>query len=170
MYAWNDLCGSREIGVKSQAMCTATGFFPLLPRMGAPVLVTDGGATCGERAGRNALAAVEDLSFSSVQPVRLVWIPRNRSKTTSDVYRSGRLPAAPPHGCLCPCHGRRCYLQGVDTDCMIMSLQAVKGRMMPAAGLRFLCCVSHDIESATIRATIPRKTGGRQPNWKMQSS
>ena len=48
MYAWNDLCGSREIGVKSQAMCTAAGFFPLLPRMGAPVLVTDGGATCGE--------------------------------------------------------------------------------------------------------------------------
>ena len=47
MYAWSDLCGSREIGVKSQAMCTAAGFFPLLPRMGAPVLVTDGGATCG---------------------------------------------------------------------------------------------------------------------------
>ena len=47
MYAWNDLCGSREIGVKSQAMCTAAGFSPLLPRMGVSVLVTDGGATCG---------------------------------------------------------------------------------------------------------------------------
>jgi len=33
--------------------------------------------------------------------------------------------------------------------CMKMSLQAVKGRMMPSAGLRFLCCDSHDIESAT---------------------
>ena len=57
MYAWNDLCGSREIGVKSQAMCTAAGFFPLLPRMGALVLVTDGGATCGEwtRNGRPSL-------------------------------------------------------------------------------------------------------------------
>ena len=57
MYAWNDLCGSREIGVKSQAMCTAAGFFPLLPRMGALVLVTDGGATCGEwtRKGRPSL-------------------------------------------------------------------------------------------------------------------
>ena len=94
---------------------------------------------------------------------RLVWIPRNRSKITSNVYRSGLLPAAPPHGCPCPCHGRKCYLWGVGTDCMIMSLQAAKGRMMPAAGLRFLCCVSHDIESAILRATIPRETGGHQP-------
>ena len=45
-----------------------------------------------------------------------------------------------------------CTPANEDAPCLIlwMSLQAVKGRMMPSAGLRLLCCVSHDIKNKWI--------------------